>query len=84
MDVGGEREREGRIYVYKMIIFFSLLDFEVSELESEKTRTIFCFFFVCLFLAMPAACRSSQARDQTLYRSIDPSCCSDNTGSLTC
>ena len=31
----------------------------------DQLHCIFCLFVVCLFLAMPTACRSSQARDQT-------------------
>ena len=43
-----------------------------------------CWFFGFVFLAAPAACGSSQARDQTCAAAVThPSCCRDNAGSLT-
>ena len=51
-------------------------------MSSETSKLGFvCFVLFCVS-AMPGACGSSPARDQT-HRD-DPSHCSDNAGSLTC
>ena len=52
---------------------------------AQNLTAIFIFLiYLLIFLAAPASCGSSQARDWTWAHSSDSSCCSDDARSFTC